>query len=112
VTTTVLFLIAVTCSLVAFYYQLQVRVIDELSRSAVLVNEIPGMGESLRKSRREGSFAAFLCASPDQPGPDDVIEAQISLEHGKLGFDWVLLASETSRNASASRSSPGRGAFS
>lgn len=59
-TTTILFLIAVTCSLVAFYYQRQMRIIDELPRSAVLVNEIP--------------------------------EAQLSLEHGKLGFDWVLLA--------------------
>jgi hypothetical protein len=79
VTTTILFLIAVTCSLVAFYYQRQVRIIDELPRSALLVNQIPGMGDSLRRSGRERSFAAFLCASPDRPGPDDVIEAQLSL---------------------------------
>jgi len=37
-------------------------------------------------------FAAMMFNTPDRPSEDDVLNIQMSIENGKLGFDWVLLA--------------------
>jgi hypothetical protein len=34
----------------------------------------------------------FIFSTPDRPSSDDAVNIQLSMEHGRAGFDWVLLA--------------------
>lgn len=37
-------------------------------------------------------FAVIMFNTPDRPSEDDVLNIQMSVENGRLGFEWVLLA--------------------
>ena len=58
----------------------------------VTVAEFPRILAAVSASTRTPTFAAFVFTTPDQPEPKDAVNLQFSLENGRAGFDWVLLA--------------------
>jgi len=63
-----------------------------LNQTTVRLDELPALAEALSKGSAPERYAALVFATPDRPTDDDAINIQMSVEDGKLGFDWVLLA--------------------
>jgi hypothetical protein len=61
------------------------------SVSNISVLQIPAVYESLRTTGGDGSFAALMPSTA--PGKrKEPVNLQFSIEDGRIGFDWVLLA--------------------
>ncbi len=56
------------------------------------VDQIPAVFDRLQRDGKEGSFAVFLPKPPDPSKPDDTLNIQFSIERGRPGLDWCLLA--------------------
>ena len=63
-----------------------------LSQTEVRLDELPDLAEALSRGLAPERYAALVFATPDRPSDEDAINIQMSVEDGKLGFDWVLLA--------------------
>src|SRR5690348_1776163 len=70
---------------------LRSRTADEVR---VSVGQIPKVVSQLKTTGRDSSFAVFLFIPRDRPANDgdEQVNLQYSIENGRLGFDWVLLA--------------------
>lgn len=53
--------------------------------------EIPDIAGKLAASHSRVSYAAFAFNRLNETDPDEALNIQLSMEDGKLGFDWVLL---------------------
>jgi hypothetical protein len=58
----------------------------------VTIDEIPHVLAKLSVSAVSPTFAVFMFSTPDRPGHSNVLNIQFSIENGRPGFDWVLLA--------------------
>jgi hypothetical protein len=58
----------------------------------VTVANLPRILATVSASTRAPTFAAFVLTTPDQPDAKDAVNLQFSLENGRAGFDWILLA--------------------
>ncbi len=67
----------------------------------VRLDQLPKVIEALAATRSSPAFAAFLFKLPGPPGEDVSLNLQFSVENGKVGFDWVLLASRNIRDEAA-----------
>ena len=52
--------------------------------------DIPAIVAAMARSTAPLRYAAFMFSTPDRPA--DAINLQVSVENGKIGFDWILLA--------------------
>ena len=68
---------------------LRTRVVKPVRVTAA---EFPRILAAVSASTRTPTFAAFVFTTPDQQNPKDAVNLQFSLENGRAGFDWVLLA--------------------
>jgi hypothetical protein len=60
---------------------------------SVTVRDIPGVLGALSATARDGNFAVFLFGADGQaPAETDALNVQLSIEGGRVGIDWVLLA--------------------
>jgi hypothetical protein len=60
---------------------------------SVTLRDIARVLATLSATCKDGNFAVFLFAEADQaPAADGALNVQLSLEGGRLGIDWVLLA--------------------
>jgi hypothetical protein len=60
---------------------------------SVTVRDIPGVLAALSATARDGTFAVFLFGADGQaPAEMDALNVQFSIEGGRVGIDWVLLA--------------------
>jgi hypothetical protein len=57
----------------------------------VTIGDIPRLVEKLRTTGRDGSFWVVLIPATAR-GDGYAANLQASIEHGKLGIDWVLIA--------------------
>jgi hypothetical protein len=59
----------------------------------VLVSQIPSVFDQLKANHKDASWAAFTFCPAGEPATDqNSVNIQYSVEGGKIGFDWVLLA--------------------
>jgi len=61
------------------------------AEAKVTIADIAAIFEKLRTVGKDGSFAVFAFNSPGTSSPREAINLQFSVEHGQIGFDWVLL---------------------
>jgi hypothetical protein len=60
---------------------------------AVSVSQLSSVFDQLKANHKDASWAAFTFCPPDEPASDQTsVNLQYSVEGGKIGFDWVLLA--------------------
>jgi hypothetical protein len=63
--------------------------------ATVELRDIPRVYELLVETLSDGRFAVFLFGrNGEPPDPVDALNIQFSIEGGRPGLDWVLLASE------------------
>ena len=58
----------------------------------VPVSDVPRVYERLEREGQELSFAAFMFGAADPADAGETLNVQFSVEDGRIGFDWVLLA--------------------
>jgi len=56
------------------------------------IDEIPRVLNKLIASTENPTFAVFMFTTSDRPSDNDALNIQFSMENGRPGFDWVLLA--------------------
>ena len=62
-------------------------------RQLVRLADIPGVLQLVSATRHNGTFAVFLFGEGGKPpAPKDALNVQFSIEHRRVGLDWVLLA--------------------
>lgn len=54
-------------------------------------DQIPSIVSKLQRTGRDGSFVVFMFSLPGNHD-DTLPNLQYSIENGRLGFDWVLIA--------------------
>jgi hypothetical protein len=57
----------------------------------VQVGDLPAVVEAMSRGSAAVRWAALAFTTPDRATDDDALNIQISIENGKVGFDWVLL---------------------
>jgi hypothetical protein len=59
----------------------------------VRLRDVSGVFAALSSTGKDGNFAVFLFGADGQaPAPMDALNVQFSIEAGRVGLDWVLLA--------------------
>jgi hypothetical protein len=58
----------------------------------VHLSDVPEVFQQLKQRGSDGSFAVFMFSDHSKSGNENVINLQFSIENGKIGMDWVLLA--------------------
>jgi hypothetical protein len=58
----------------------------------VLASDAARVLEQVRTSSGDPTFAVFMFSTADRPRSEDALNIQFSVENGKAGFDWVLVA--------------------
>src|SRR6202042_54389 len=54
--------------------------------------DIPKILTLLSASSRTPAFAVLIFNTADRPNSSDALNLQFSMENGRIGFDWVLMA--------------------
>lgn len=62
-----------------------------LKETAVRESDLPALIEAMSRGTAPVRYATLIFSSPDRPSDQDALNIQISIENGKVGFDWVLL---------------------
>ncbi|MCW3847279.1 hypothetical protein OF829_08500 [Sphingomonas sp. LB-2] len=57
----------------------------------VRLDDLPAIVEALSRGSSKTRFAALTFGTPDRPSNDDALNLNLTVENGKVGFDWVLL---------------------
>jgi len=63
-----------------------------LKETEVRADDLPALVEAMSRGTGTVRYAALIFTTPDRPSDEDVLNLQVSVENGKAGFDWVLLA--------------------
>ena len=63
-----------------------------LSEGEIRSSQLPALAKALSRGSATVRYAALMFVTPDRPSDDDALNIQMSVENGRLGFDWVLLA--------------------
>jgi len=64
-----------------------------MTPSAISVSQLSSVFDQLNSNHKEASWAAFTFCPPGEPASDQTsVNLQYSVEGGKIGFDWILLA--------------------
>lgn len=58
----------------------------------VRADDLPAIVEAMSHSSSSLRYAALAFDTPDRSTDDDTLNVQVSVENGKVGFDWLLLA--------------------
>jgi hypothetical protein len=87
--------IVVVVALIPITLRLLIRVAPQPKAT---VKQIPELLAAMSSPSSFPTFVVFLFTTPDQPGDDNAINLQFSLEDHKAGLDWVLIAPRNLRD--------------
>ena len=59
---------------------------------SVRLSDVPEVFQQLKQRGTDGSFAVFMFSDHGKSGNENIVNLQFSVENGKIGLDWVLLA--------------------
>jgi hypothetical protein len=62
-----------------------------LNETEIRPDDLPALAEALSRGSAAVRYAALVFDTPDRPTDEGAINIQMSVEGGRLGFDWVLL---------------------
>ena len=63
-----------------------------LMQDEARLSQLPALVQALSRGRAEPRWVALMFSTPDRPSYDDAINLNLSVEDGRVGFDWLLLA--------------------
>lgn len=63
-----------------------------LKQNEARLSQLPAIVQALSQGTAEPRWVALMFSTPDRPSYDDAINLNLSVEDGRVGFDWVLLA--------------------
>jgi hypothetical protein len=63
-----------------------------LDQAEVRLDDLPSVVDAVARGTGEDRFAALAFGTPDRPLDEDALNLNITVEDGRIGFDWVLLA--------------------
>lgn len=63
-----------------------------LKQTEVGTDDLHALVRAMSSGTASVRYAALIFGTPDRPSDEDVLNIQVSVENGKAGFDWVLLA--------------------
>jgi hypothetical protein len=63
-----------------------------LKQTEVRIDQLPELAQAMTRGSAPVRYAALIFSTPDRPSDEDALNIQMSIENGKVGFDWVLLA--------------------
>jgi hypothetical protein len=84
-----LLIVAIVVGVIVLALLVRSRVVKPIR---VKIADLPRVLTAVAASTRTPAFAAFVFTTADQPDDKDAVNLQFSLENGRAGFDWVLLA--------------------
>lgn len=64
----------------------------------IVADQIPAVLQALAASDKSPAFAVLMFTTPGAPNEDDRLEVQYAVENGKLGFDWLLVAPQNTKD--------------
>jgi len=62
-----------------------------LKQNEVRIDQLPALAQAMARGSASVRYAALIFSTPDRPSDEDALNIQMSIENGKVGFDWVLL---------------------
>jgi hypothetical protein len=62
-----------------------------LNQAEAHLSDLPSLVDAMSRGSASVRYATLIFNTPDRPSEDDALNIQISLDNGKIGFDWVLL---------------------
>jgi hypothetical protein len=62
-----------------------------LKQTEVRLDDLPALAGAMARGSASVRYAALIFSTPDRPSDDDALNIQMSVQNGRLGFDWVLL---------------------
>jgi hypothetical protein len=62
-----------------------------LKQTEVRLDQLPALAQAMARGSASVRYAALIFSTPDRPSDDDALNIQMSVENGRVGFDWVLL---------------------
>jgi hypothetical protein len=62
-----------------------------LKQTEVRIDQLPELAQAMARGSASVRYAALIFSAPDRPSDEDALNIQMSIENGKVGFDWVLL---------------------
>jgi hypothetical protein len=69
-----------------------------LKQTQIRTDDLPALVEAMSHGKAPVRYAALIFSTPDRPSAEEALNLQVSVENGKTGFDWVLLAPRNIRD--------------
>jgi hypothetical protein len=67
----------------------------------VQLSDLPQIVNAMTNGTAKVRYAGLTFNTPDRPKDDDAVNLNLSFENGKVGFDWVLLATRNLQDEAA-----------
>jgi len=62
-----------------------------LNQEEARLSDLPSLVDAMAHGSAPVRYATLIFNTPDRPSDEDALNIQISIDKGKIGFDWVLL---------------------
>ena len=82
---------AVFC-FVVLYRQWSPNIPRVAATPSIILRDVPEVFNHLKLNGKDGSFACFCFSLREAQSNHDAVNIQFSIEHGKIGLDWVLIS--------------------